>query len=134
MSEDVEQLVGYRSGQARKTLQAGQHLLSGGHCRDAINRAYYAMFYATLGLLAARQLGSSKHTGVLSLFGRHFVATGEFPSDKALYLRQAFDLRQKFDYREFVEPDEHQAEEILGHAERFISEAERTWRQISRAD
>ena len=111
MTDDMQRLVEYRLGQARETLQAGRELVAGTHYRDAINRAYYAMFCAALGLLAARQLGSSKHAGVLSLFGQHFVNTGEFASDKAVYLRQAFDLRQKCDYREFVEPDESQAEE-----------------------
>jgi len=105
VTEDVERLVAYRLKQARQTLEAGRDLLCGGYFRDAINRAYYAMFYAALGLLAARQVGSSKHAGVLSLFSRHFVNTGEFPPATAVYLRQAFDVRQKYDYREFAEPD-----------------------------
>ncbi len=134
MTGDTQRLVEYRLAQAGETLQAGRELLAGKHYRDAINRGYYAMFYAALGLLAARQVGSSKHTGVLSLFGRHFVKTGEFASDKAVYLRQAFDLRQKCDYREFVQPDQHQAEETLLHAEQFLSEAQRTWDQMCRGD
>lgn len=130
MTEDVNRLVTYRFEQARETLQAGRELLAGKHCRDAINRAYYAMFYAALGLLAGKQLGSSKHAGVLSLFGRHFVNTGEFPSSVAVHFRRAFDLRQKCDYREFVEPDQSQAEEVLAHAAEFISQAQRTWQQM----
>ncbi len=134
MTDDTQRLVEYRLAQAGETLQAGRELLAGKHYRDAINRAYYAMFYAALGLLAARQLGSSKHAGVLSLFGQNFVNTGEFASDKAVYLRQAFDLRQKCDYREFVEPDRRQAEETLLHAEQFLCEAQRTWEQMRRGD
>jgi uncharacterized protein (UPF0332 family) len=134
VTEDAEQLVSYRLKQARQTLEAGRDLLAGSHFRDAINRAYYAMFYAALGLLTARQLGSSKHAGVLSLFGRHFVNTGEFPPAKAVYLRQAFDLRQKYDYRELVEPDQDQAEEVLERAAEFLSEAEQTWERMRRTD
>ncbi len=130
MTRDVEQLVEYRLAQARETLEAGRHLLGGKHYRDAINRAYYAMFYAALGLLAARQLGTSKHSGVLSLFGRHFVKSGQFASDTAVYLRQAFELRQKCDYREFVAPPPEQAEELLAHAEEFIRESRHAWQQM----
>jgi len=36
------------------------------------------MFYAVLALLANRQMGTSKHTGVLSLFDREFIKTGIF--------------------------------------------------------
>ncbi len=134
MTDDTQRLVEYRLAQARETLEAGQELLAAEHYRDAINRAYYAMFYGALGLLAARQLGSSKHAGVLSLFGEHFVKTGEFASDKAVYFRRAFDLRQKCDYREFVEPDQRQAEETLLHAEQFLSEAKHTWDQMRGGD
>ncbi|MBM4079643.1 MAG: HEPN domain-containing protein [Planctomycetes bacterium] len=130
MSEDVIRLVEYRLAQARQTLDAGRQLLTGRYFRDAVNRAYYAMFYASLGLLASRQLGSSKHTGVLSLFGQHFVNTGSFSSATGAYLRQAFELRQKCDYREFVEPTPGQAEEIIRHAGEFLAEAERTWQSL----
>ena len=133
MTDDVEQLVAYRLGQARETLEAGRQLLGGKHYRDAVNRAYYAMFYAALGLLASKGLGSSKHTGVASLFAQHFVKTGEFPSREAAYLTGAFNLRQKCDYREFVEPEPGQTEEILAHAEDFVFEAERTWERVRRS-
>ncbi len=131
MTEDIRRLVEYRLSQARETLSAGRELFDNGYCRDAINRAYYAMFYASLGLLASRQLGSSKHTGVLSLFSQHFVKTGVFLADKAVYLREAFELRQKCDYREFVEPGEAEAREILDHADEFLGEAEKAWQNMS---
>jgi len=131
VNSDVTRLVEYRLAQARQTLEAGRQLLASGYLRDAVNRAYYAMFYASLGLLASRQLGASKHAGVLSLFGRHFVKSGLFPSSKAIYLRQAFELRQKCDYREFVEPELSQGQEIVQHAEEFLGQAEETWRRLS---
>jgi len=130
VTDDVERLVAYRLAQARETLEAGRALLDAKHYRDAINRAYYAMFYAALGLLASKGLGSSKHTGVASLFAQHFVKTGNFPAQAAAYLREAFNLRQKCDYREFVEPEPGQTEEVLAHAERFVSEARRTWDEM----
>lgn len=131
MTNEVRQLVEYRLAQADETLAAGRQLIEGRHYRDAINRAYYAMFYAALGLLASRQLGASKHSGVLSLLGHHFVKNGQFDSRKAVYLRRAFELRQKCDYREFVEPQPDQAEELLTQADEFIREARRTWEKIA---
>ncbi len=40
----------------------------------AVNRAYYAIFYAALAILLTKDLGSSKHSGVLSL-----IASGSLP-------------------------------------------------------
>ena len=133
MTDDVERLVAYRLAQARETLEAGRQLVGGKHYRDAVNRAYYAMFYAALGLLASKGIGSSKHTGVVSLFGQHFVSTGNFPVQEAAYLREGFSLRQQCDYREFVEPEPGQTEEILAHAEDFVFEAERAWERVRRS-
>jgi len=39
----------------------------------AVNRAYYAIFYAANALLCSRRLERSKHSGVLAAFRQHFV-------------------------------------------------------------
>ena len=132
MTRDVAYLVSRRLSQATETLQAASELLSAGHYRDAVNRAYYAMFYAGLALLATRMLGTSKHSGVLSLFGKHFVKTGHFSPTAGRYLREAFDLRQKSDYREDFEPTREQAEEVVAHAREFLAEANRVWAIIEK--
>jgi uncharacterized protein (UPF0332 family) len=87
------------------------------------------MFYAALGLLASRALGSGKHTGVLGLFSQHFVKAGDFPAEAGRFLREAFDLRQKCDYREFVEVTREEAGETIAHAEVFLEETRETWRK-----
>ena len=123
MTDDIVKLVEYRLKQADETLIAAKELSSKGHYRDAVNRAYYAMFYCGLGLLAAKRLGSSKHSGVLSLFSRHFVKTGLLSNESGRHLREAFELRQKCDYREFVEIEKEQVEEVMKNADNFIAEA-----------
>jgi len=129
VNEDIQKLVGYRMGQAAETLAAAKQLAEAGHCRDAANRAYYAMFYCGLALLAARGLGASKHSGVLSLFSHHFVKTGDFSVECGRHLREAFELRQACDYREFLEITRDQADEVVTNAEAFIREA---WQTLSR--
>ena len=125
MTGDIVKLVEYRLKQADETLIVAKELSANGHYRDAVNRAYYAMFYCGLGLLAAKKLGSSKHSGVLSLFSRHFVKTGLFSNESGRHLREAFEIRQKCDYREFVEIEKEQVEEVLINADDFIAEARR---------
>jgi uncharacterized protein (UPF0332 family) len=50
MNEDTRKLVTYRLEQAEETLRAARDLSVAGHYRDAVNRAYYAMFYCGLAL------------------------------------------------------------------------------------
>jgi uncharacterized protein (UPF0332 family) len=108
--------------------------VASGHLRDAINRGYYAMFYAGLALLASRMLGTSKHSGVIGLFGEHFIKTGQFSPEAGRHLRSAFDLRQKSDYREDFDPTREQAEEVVAHAEAFLAEAKVVWERLQAAD
>jgi uncharacterized protein (UPF0332 family) len=127
VTDEAAYLISRRFEQATETLDAAMQLLHSGHLRDAINRAYYSMFYAGLALLATRMLGASKHSGVISLFGKHFVKTGEFSPEAGRHLHEAFDLRQKSDYREDFDPTREQAAEIVTHAEAFLIEAKQYW-------
>jgi len=109
--EQLEDLLCYRMDQAYETLREAEILLNESALRGAINRAYYAMFYALLALLATRQLGTSKHSGALSLFDREFVKTGLFPRELSRSLRLAFDRRQTHDYGEMIQVNRQIAEE-----------------------
>ena len=125
MTDNQGKLIEYRFQQARETLVVADELLQNGHYRDAVNRGYYAMFYCGLGLLAAKNFGSSKHSGVLSLFSRHFVKTGQISIEAGRHLREAFELRQNCDYREFVDISKDQAEEVIQNARAFIAETQK---------
>ncbi|MEN6425422.1 MAG: HEPN domain-containing protein [Phycisphaerales bacterium] len=125
MTEDLHKLIAYRLDQAAETLAAARGLSAAGHYRDAVNRAYYAMFYCGLALLASKGLGASKHSGVLSLFNRYFVKTGEFSVEDGRHLQEAFDLRQSSDYREFIHIGTSQAQETIERAETFLQHTRR---------
>lgn len=132
MNIEIKILVEHRFKQASETLDAARKLSESGYYRDAVNRGYYAMFYAGLALLAARTLGTSKHTGVLSLFGQEFIKTGLFSPDAGRHLRQAFELRQECDYEDFIEPTNEQAQEIISNARDFLEEARSVWLKMQK--
>lgn len=126
--EQLAELVRYRLNQAYETLHEAEILLAESALRGAINRAYYAMFYALLALLATKQLGTSKHSGAVSLFDREYVKTGQFPRELSRSLRLAFNLRQTQDYKEMTEVDEPTAASTVADANTFV-EAIKTYLQ-----
>lgn len=132
MTDDLRKLVAYRLEQAAETLDVARELVAAGHYRDTVNRAYYAMFYCGLALLASKGLGTSKHSGVLSLFNKYFVKTGEFPLKSGRDLQEAFELRQKSDYREFVQITREQAQQALKQAEAFLEQTRRAFADSER--
>jgi uncharacterized protein (UPF0332 family) len=120
--EQLEDLVRYRLGQAAETIAEALLLRDAGAFRGAVSRAYYAMFYALLGLLAARQLGTSKHSGAIAMFDREFVRTGIFGPELSRSLHLAFQRRQECDYGEVVHPDLQTANESIAEAKRFVTD------------
>ena len=125
MSKDqLAALLKYRIQQANETFHEAEILFNQSAYRGTINRAYYAMFYSVLALLATKKLGTSKHSGVIGLFDREFVKTGFLPRDLSRALRLAFDLRQTHDYGELIEIDKEVVQETLDDAKAFISAVE----------
>lgn len=132
MKEEIKALVDYRLGQAKESLEEAEILYREGKFRGAINRLYYACFYATLALVATRGLSSSKHSGVITLFYREFVKSETFPKDKAKILNRLFNVRVKDDYKEFVTPSEEEVESLLPEARAFLREVERVLDELYR--
>ena len=120
MDERLRELIRLRMQQATDTLHEAQILIAEHAGRGAVNRAYYAMFYAVLALLATKGLGSSKHSGALSLFDREVVKPGDLPKEVSRSLHMAFEQRQQADYGELTQPDEAAANRVIEEAETFI--------------
>lgn len=96
-------------------------LLSGEKsARSIINRVYYSMFYAILALLIFEPYSSSKHSGVLSYFNKHFIKEKIFPEELGRTVIKAFELRQRVDYREYVELTSDQVTPLIRNAQEFV--------------
>ncbi len=120
--EKRQELIRYRLRQAEESLEEAAFLLSGKKSpRSVINRAYYAMFYAVLALLVNEPYASSKHTGVLAYFNKHFIKNGLLAESLGRSLNKAFELRQRGDYREYIELTHEQVAPFIDEAGTFIS-------------
>ena len=130
-SEEKKQaLATYRMKQAQESLEEAKFLLSGDKSpRSIINRAYYAMFYAVLALLIYEPYSSSKHSGVLSYFNKRFIKEGIFNKDHGRSLNKAFELRQRSDYREYVNLKQEQVVPFIEKADHFLGAVREYLRQ-----
>jgi len=122
MNENFKALLIYRLEQATESLESAELLYEHQKYRSAISRAYYAMFYAVLALLANQPSKTSKHSGVISSFDRDYVKTGYFDKIFSKWLHDAFDLRQRADYREMFDIDSSRTGEVIEHARKFVAE------------
>lgn len=118
--DKIRALVAYRMGQADEALQAASSNLAAGLIRSATNRAYYAMFYAVLALLAIEKKETSRHGGAIALFDREFVRPAVFPTEFSRWLHDAFALRQQADYAADRAVTADQAKTAVEHAQGFV--------------
>jgi hypothetical protein len=102
MTPETAELVRYRLARSTEALAEATLLLDHGHVRTAVNRLYYACFYAVSALLLVEGLSSPKHSGIRALFDKHWIAPGRLPKDLGRLYRRLFDSRQKGDYADLV--------------------------------
>jgi len=118
-------LARHRMNRAQEALQEADLLADQGHYNTALNRVYYAAFYAARALLALNRLDSSRHGGVIALIQKHFVSSGIISDDVARVLPQAFARRQVTDYGDFAQATAEEVTKLREEVVRFLSACER---------
>ena len=71
-------MVTLRMEAAQRAIEDARLLMESGSIRGAVNRAYYAMFYAASALAVSNNSGTfSKHAGLIAYIHREWVHTGK---------------------------------------------------------
>jgi len=116
-----QEYIRYRLEKARETLHDAEILAHEGSWNSAMNRLYYACFYAVLALLFKHDIKTRTHSGVKSQFGLNFIVTGAIEKKWGAFYSDIFALRQKGDYADFIEFEEHELSTLIPEARLFIS-------------
>lgn len=120
MTEDKQALVAHRLDRARESCEEAELLLDAAKTNAAVNRLYYACFYAVSAALLQQGLSSPKHTGVRALFHRRLVKPGIVSTELGKFFDLVFNNRQKGDYSDFVRFDLETVRLWLGQARTFV--------------
>jgi uncharacterized protein (UPF0332 family) len=130
LKRELEKLARHRLGRAKEAFAEGEHLLTKSAFMGAVNRFYYAAFYAARSLLALTEVDSSRHSGVITLFQKHFVKSGLIKADTAKALPRAFEKRQKSDYGDFSTVTRKEAQAIRVEVLAFVEECEQVLERL----
>jgi len=127
-----EEVIKYRRKRAKETLEEAEIMLDNRKLFAAVNRMYYAIFYEVLALLLTKELSSSKHSGVRSLFNKEFIKSGVISEKYGDFYNRMFGFRQRGDYEDFVEFDYKEVKRWLSEAKDFINSVEQVIEKIIR--
>ena len=97
-SEAQEKLIGLWLEKADEALASAELELNAGHTNFAVNRLYYACFYAVTALLLRDGKQFARHSAVKSEFGRTYIKPGRVDVKWNKFYQKLFDDRQEGDY------------------------------------
>jgi len=118
-------IVAFRMGKARRTLGEIPILIEHELWNTAINRLYYACFYAVTALLTNQQIETKTHAGALRMLSQHFTKTEQLSISLSRFYADLFDNRQTSDYADFSYFDREMVEELYKQAIDFIDAVEK---------
>ena len=104
-------------------------LYSGGYFNAAVNRLYYACYYATTALLLSYQIEASTHNGVKTQLSMHFVRNNRLNLEHSTTFGLLFDKRHSSDYSDFAYCDAPLVDLLRPRAEAFILAVETLTRE-----
>ncbi|WP_373515144.1 HEPN domain-containing protein [Persicitalea sp.] len=122
--KDREALARYRIQRARETFDEVSILIENGLWNTAVNRLYYASYYAVIALLIKHEINTNTHAGVRQMFGLHFVKTGIVDKELGKFYSSIFTMRQNGDYEDYFEFSEEEVLAWLEPADELINKIE----------
>ena len=124
--KDLErkELVNYRLDRAKETIDEVHSHLTNGYYNTAVNRLYYACFYAVTALLISSKIETNTHSGVRQMFGLYFIKPGKIEKNLGRFFSDIYDKRQTGDYDDFIFYNEDDVNDLITPASRLISEIE----------
>ena len=105
---------------AHRSLLSAQRSIDAHDSETALNRIYYAAFYAATAALSQRGEVVKTHVGVQARFYALFVETGQVPAEPAQAFAKAFQPRQTSDYTVQPPAPVEKAAELLADVQRFV--------------
>ncbi|HIJ66512.1 MAG TPA: HEPN domain-containing protein [Candidatus Hydrogenedentes bacterium] len=123
----------FRLAQAEEALEDARILLGRARLQGAVNRLYYACFYAVTALLFSERHAAARHKSLLLLFDRHWVGTARVPREMGRFFHRIFERRQRGDYGEKAAFQRGDVAAWLAETETFVArisnEIDRTLRK-----
>ena len=95
---DRIEIVKYRIEKAYRTYQEAVGSIKNGYVETAVNRLYYAAYYAVSALLISYKYEVSTHNGVIQMFGKVFLRNNIIDKKYGKIFNQLFSLRLTGDY------------------------------------
>ena len=122
MSKSQETYIKYRFKRAEESFDDAQIMIEKHSWNSAVNRLYYACFYAVIALLLKKGLDVRSHEGARIKFSDEFVKTGLIDLKFGRLFNKLSDYRNKGDYADLFDFDQETVLPLVDQVKDFITE------------
>jgi uncharacterized protein len=123
--ESRDDYIRYRYQRGLEAYDDALILLEKKRWNTIINRLYYACFYAVIALLLKKNIETHTHDGARNQFNLQFVKKGLIDIKQGKLFSKLFDYRQKGDYGDLFDFDEHLVLPLFDQVKEFLEEVEK---------
>lgn len=121
MTGDLEDLVQYRISRFSETLREAEAMILNNFWNAAVNRIYYACYYAVSALLLKKGVEPNSHKGIRQMFGLHFIQSEVLTKEDGRFFSDLNDRRQTGDYDDFILYDKETVLKLYEKANGFTT-------------
>ena len=102
-------------------LDTAQINYNAGKYNASANRAYYSVYHAIRAVLALDDIERKKHSGNISYFREHYIATNIFDRTYSEAIKNAEILRNEADYDDMKNINAEAAQDVISKAKHFYN-------------
>jgi uncharacterized protein (UPF0332 family) len=124
VEKETKALIAKKIERAREDLRFAKSLQAEGGFRQAVSRAYYAIFAAATAALLTQDISRKKHSAVEAAFNQYLAYAGLVERELAITYRDAFNARMDADYSDLIQFNESRTAEVVANADEFVQHME----------
>lgn len=124
VEDDMTAFVRYRIEKAEEAFVAAKILYDSCQWNAAVNRLYYACFYAASAVLLDHRIGAKSHAGVLAMFSEKIVRKGEISLDDFRVYSKLLGWRTKGDYSDMFDYAKEDLDMVMTPTRTFLDKVE----------
>ena len=110
---------------AYETLEEAKLLFESQMYFGAINRIYYAIYYAVYALVVLKGVYPEKHGGTHHLFNLHYVKSKIVSKDLSVFLKDMYEYRRQGDYEATISFSKEEVETVLDQCVMYVGEIDK---------
>ena len=114
-------IVRYRMEKRKQHSKGGRKPYTEWFYNTAVNRMYYACYYAASAILIAKGVETKSHDGVRRIVGQELVLKGVIDAEYERLYSQLSSKRDSGDYEDFINHDLRTVESLFPIAKSFVA-------------